>query len=149
MSRERLGLIERLLRLRRLDEEREAAQLRGHVRTHDEARQRTQEATEAVEALGRWKSRNDARTGLDLDHYRAALAMETQAIDAVESASLSERQARAALDQVAVSHGRAAAATGVTEARHTRLHEQLMREDEMKDSDRLADLRVATRGREP
>lgn len=146
MSRERRDLIDRLLRLRRLDEEREAAQLRGHVRAHADARQQAEEADAAVEALGGWKSRSDARNGLDLDRYRAALALETQALDAVETAQLREREARDALDRAAECHGHAAAATRVSEARHGRLDEQVRRDDEMKDYDRLADLRASTHG---
>lgn len=146
MSRGSLGLIHRLLRLRRLDEEREAAQLRGQVRAHAEARQQAEAADEAVTALGRWKSRSDARSGLDLDRYRAALALETQALDAAEAARVREQRESDELDRAAERHGHAAAATRVSEARHDRLDQQVRREEEMKDSDRLADLRTAASG---
>lgn len=149
MSRERLDLIQKLLRLRRLDEDREAAELRGHVRAHALACEQTEKAENAVDALGQWKSRTDPRRGLDLGHYLAALELEARALGVAEAARKQQQDARVALDRVAERHGQAAAATRVSEARHGRLDEQVRRDDEMKDSDRLADLRAATHRRQP
>jgi hypothetical protein len=146
MSRERLNLIQKLLRLRRLDEEREAAQLRGKVRAHALACDEAEKADEAVKILGQWKSRVDPRLGLDLDRYRAALELETHALSAAETARKQQQDAKQALERVAERHGQAAAATRVSQSRHGRLDEQVRRDEEMKDSDRLADLRAATSG---
>lgn len=149
MSRERLDLVQKLLRLRRLDEEREAAHLRGHVRAHALACKQTTKADGVVEALGQWKSRTDPRRGLDLDRYLAALELEVQALAVADAARKAQQEARDALDRVAERHGQAAAATRVSEARRGRLDEQVRREEEMKDSDLLADLRTATQRRHP
>jgi hypothetical protein len=144
MSRERLALVDRLLRLRKLDEDREAAQLRGHVTAHSAACQRSDEAQQTLELIGLRKARSDDSRGLDLDGYVAALQFEQVAMVEREAAADEQRLARDALQAANERHGLAAAATRVSGARHDRLTEQVRRDDEIKDADRLADLRLGT-----
>jgi hypothetical protein len=144
MSRERLALVDRLMRLRKLDEEREAAQLRGHVSAHVAACQRSDQARLALEAIGERKARSDERRGLDLAGYQAALQYEQVAMREQDAARDEQDRAHDALRSASDRHGMAAAATRVSGARHDRLVQQVRHEDEIKDADRLADLRLAS-----
>ena len=149
MSRDRLDLMSRLLRLRQLDEDREAAQLRGEVSSHVAAVRRTEEANDAVERIGQGKVRSDLQRGLDLDAYEASLHFEQRAMEAADAASRDQRQAHESLQRATDRHGAAAAAARVSEARRGWLSEQARRDEEMRDSDRQADLRQALNRSDP
>lgn len=149
MSRERLDLMGRLLRLRQLDEDREAAQLRGQVSRHVAAVRRAADANDTVESIGQGKLRSDDRRGLDLDAYEASLHFEQRAMDAADAARDDQRLAAESLQRATDRHGLAAAATRVSEARKDWLSDQVRRDEEMRDSDRQADLRQALNRSDP
>lgn len=144
MGRDRLHRMDRLLRLRQLDEEREATRLSGCARAHAEASGKAAEADAAVAAIGPWKARTDSASGLDLGQYQRALEIERHAM---ALASTARDQERAALDTLTTATGdymRSASDLRVSENRRSRVERAVRYEEEIRESDQLADLLTAS-----
>jgi hypothetical protein len=147
MSRERLERIGKLQRLRELQEAREAMALRERQRESSAAEAEEAAAIRNLHALAAGKSASSAH-GLDVERYRATLALEARGIDAVVAAGDARKQADDERQQALDRHALAAAATKVADTRRQRLHTQVCHEEEVRDADRLADLRAAAKGAE-
>ena len=146
MARDRLRLMDRLLRLRKLDEERDATRLAARAREHADAVARTADADAAVAAVGPWKACEDGRNGLDLERYRQAMAVEALAMDLADAARDAERKATSGLHEATEDYARTAAQRRVSTPRRARVEQDLRRGEEVRESDRLADLIAARRG---
>ena len=145
MSRERLTRLRKLERLRELEEERAAMAVRERRRERDLAQDAETEARASLEALAAGKRAPDGHA-LDLARYANTLALEAAGIDAVHAAVDRRRAAESAQREAVDSHGRAAAATEVVSTRRQRLLDTVRHEEEVRDADRLADLRAAQNG---
>lgn len=145
MSRERLTRLRKLERLRELEEERAAMVVRERRRERDRAQEEEAEAQAKLEALAAGK-RIAEGPYLDLARYANTLALESAGIEAVLAAAERRRTAEAAQRDAIESHGRAAAATEVVASRRQRLVEAVRHEEEVRDADRLADLRAGRPG---
>jgi hypothetical protein len=145
MSRERLDRVGKLQRLRELEEAREAMALRERQRESSEAAAHEAAAELHLRAHAAGKTASTTN-GLDIERYRATLALEARSIDAVLAAGETRRHADAARGKALDRHASAAAATKVADSRRQRLEVTERHESEVRDADRLADLRAAAKG---
>ncbi len=141
MTRGRLARLARLERLRELMQQRAALALRERRREHEDACAAEVEAMAALEVLADGRLIGDGKT-LDVGRYFAVLAMESAAFEVLTAASQRRHHAEESEKTAVEALRRAKAETGAVEARQRRLSEQVLREEEVRDADRLADLRA-------
>lgn len=144
MTRERLKRMDRLLRLRRLDEERDAARLAERARGHADARSQAAAAEDAVAMIGPWKARVGPQGGLDLGRYRLAIEVEGDAMARAQSAQDKVREAQAEVEAATADYLRSASQLRVSETRQSRIERAVRHEEEVRESDLLSDLLQAS-----
>lgn len=148
MSRERLERLRKLQRLRELEQERAGMLVRERQLQQAQASDEERATRERLEALAAGKRAADGQ-GLDLARYAQTLALEALGIDALVAAGERRRAADEAQREAIGRHGDAAAATEVAATRRRRVADVLRHEEEVRDMDRLADLRASQPEKRP
>jgi hypothetical protein len=139
------GPIKKLIRFRKLSEDRASLSLQIAMRDAGKAELARQAATRKMEEVSTWKGRVDDQGGLQMAHYQHALGMEQQAAVQVASAAEAEDLASSHRDAARDAHRLASTAVRVADRRCERLAKTLADHEEHRLADEVGDLWLARR----
>ena len=143
MLKEKKERVQKLLRFRRLAEDRASFGLQLASREVNEANQAHKQAIERMDEVSGWKGSMDDRGGVELSLYAHALSLEQVAAVAVGRAVETERMADKDRNNAADKHRDAVNSTRVADRRAERLGRVCDYQEERATSDAIADMWVA------
>ncbi len=139
--------MQRLVRLNQFREELANGVLRHAIHEQNEATDKHDKATVAIEQLGQWKAQKQADGGLDLALYSAVLEHEHHAMLQADKLKLEVKTAEEATQTAQIRMIAAASNTKVSEQRELRQKKQVDNEIEKRQFDQISDVWLNNRER--
>jgi glucose-6-phosphate dehydrogenase assembly protein OpcA len=143
MYKEKRKQVQKLLRFRRLAENRASFSLQLATQEVSEANQVHMQAIERMDEVSGWKASMDDRGGIELSLYTHALSLEQVAAVAVGRAAEAECMADKDRNNAADKHRDAVNSTRVADRRAERLGRVCDYQEERKISDAVSDMWLA------
>ena len=139
--------MQRLVRLNQFREELANGVLRHAIHEQNQANDRHDKATVAIEQLGQWKAQKQADGGLDLTLYSAVLEHEHHATLRADKLKLDLKTAEEITQAAQKRMIEAASNTKVSEQRELRQKKQAENETEKRQFDQISDVWLNNRER--
>lgn len=139
--------MQRLVRLNQFREELANGLLRHAIHEQNQATDRHDKATVAIEQLGQWKAQKQSDGGLDLALYSAVLEHEHHAMLRADKLKLEVKTAEVAMQTAQKRMIEAASNTKVSEQRELRQKKQAENETEKRQFDQISDVWLNNRER--
>lgn len=139
--------MQRLVRLNQFREELANGALRHAIHEQNEATDKHDKASVAIEQLGQWKAQKQADGGLDLALYIAVLEHEHHAMLRADKLKLEVKTAKEATQTAQQKMIDAASTTKVSEQRELKQKKQAANEVEKRQFDQISDVWLNNRER--
>ena len=139
--------MQRLVRLNQFREDLANGVLRHAIHEQNQATEKHDKATLAIEQLGQWKAQKQSDGGLDLALYSAVLEHEHHAMLRADKLKLEVRTAEVAMQTAQKRMIEAASNTKVSEKRELRQKKHAENETEKRQFDQISDVWLNNRER--